>query len=76
MFLTHKTLPVPQILKHSFYYLRKGKITTMDKGKNIQMELTEEELQRRSRESLGKFKRPRKKGSELTWPPQFTKLQL
>ena len=46
-FLTQKKPRVPQILKHLFYFFRKGKITAMEKGMNIQMELTWEELQRK-----------------------------
>ena len=36
----------PSIPKTLFYCLRKGKIIAMDKGKNIQIELTKEELRR------------------------------
>ena len=40
--------PIPQILKHySIISWKAKKITAMDKGKNIQMEITREELQRK-----------------------------
>ena len=47
MFLTQKTSSYTTNPKTLLDRPRKGKITAMDKGKNIQMELTEEELQRK-----------------------------
>ena len=46
-FLTQKTTSYTTNPKTLFYLLKKGNITSINKGKNIQMILTGEELQRK-----------------------------
>ena len=57
-FSPKRSPPIPKTL---FYHLRKGKIVAMDKGKNIQMELTEEELQRKIERITREIQEPKKK---------------
>ena len=47
IFFTQKTSSYTSNPKTLLYRLKKGKLTAMDKGKNIQMELSEVELQRK-----------------------------
>ena len=61
-FSLKRSPPIPQVLKRCSNHLRKSKINAMDKGKNIQMELTEEELQRKIERITRKIKVAKEEG--------------
>ena len=62
MFLTQKTSSYTTNHYKLFHCLRIGKITAMDKGKNIQMELSEEELKRKIKKITREIHKAREEG--------------
>ena len=66
---------IPQIIKHYSSVSEKEKSLLWTKVRTSRWNSLKKNYTKRSNISLGKFKKPRRKGSASTWPQQSTKLQ-